>query len=116
TWVLYVSSRPSPANVRGPPAPLHDLLAEGMPKSPSDWHKEIIAMRTFVAASAALLLCFHFAHAGDSVAVAEASHMEIIGHSDLNGYGKGGEGLALKQYPGGQRVLYLAHESGPMCM
>jgi hypothetical protein len=44
-----------------------------------------------------------------------ASNMEIIGHSDLNGVGKGGEGLALKQYPDGQRVLFLAHESGPMC-
>ena len=42
--------------------------------------------------------------------------MQIIGRSDLNGFGKGGEGLALKQYAGGQRVLYLAHESGPMCI
>jgi hypothetical protein len=42
--------------------------------------------------------------------------MEIVGWSDLNGYGKGGEGLAIKQYPDGERVLYLAHESGPMCM
>src|SRR5689334_6205813 len=45
----------------------------------------------------------------------EASNMEIIGHNDLNGYGKGGEGLAIKQYPDGQRILYLAHESAPMC-
>jgi hypothetical protein len=45
-----------------------------------------------------------------------ASNMEIVGWSDLNGYGKGGEGLAIKQYSNGQRVLYLAHESGPMCM
>src|ERR1700742_2294901 len=48
--------------------------------------------------------------------VAEASNMTIIGHSDLNGAGKGGEGLALKQYPDGRRVLYLAHESAPMCI
>ena len=47
---------------------------------------------------------------------AEASNMQIIGRSDLNGVGKGGEGLAIKQYPDGQRVLYLAHESGPMCV
>jgi hypothetical protein len=48
--------------------------------------------------------------------VAEASNMTIIGHSDLNGAGKGGEGLALRQYPDGQRVLFLAHESAPMCV
>jgi hypothetical protein len=42
--------------------------------------------------------------------------MEIIGHSDLNGAGKGGEGMALRQYPDGRRVLFLAHESAPMCV
>jgi hypothetical protein len=56
------------------------------------------------------------ARADDPTAVVEASNMQIIGRSDLNGFGKGGEGLALKQYAGGQRVLYLAHESGPMCI
>ncbi|HVY15121.1 MAG TPA: hypothetical protein VHB27_07840 [Rhodopila sp.] len=49
-------------------------------------------------------------------AVQSSSNMQIIGHSDLNGAGKGGEGLALKQYPDGRRVLFLAHESGPMCV
>jgi hypothetical protein len=48
--------------------------------------------------------------------VQSASNMQIIGHSDLNGVGKGGEGLALRQYPDGKRVLFLAHESGPMCV
>ena len=47
---------------------------------------------------------------------AASSNMTIIGHSDLNGAGKGGEGLALKQYPDGRRILYLAHESAPMCV
>ncbi|HZK88636.1 MAG TPA: hypothetical protein VFC56_00670 [Stellaceae bacterium] len=51
----------------------------------------------------------------DDLAAAEASNMQIIGRSDLNGVGKGGEGLALKQYPDGKRVLFLAHESAPMC-
>jgi hypothetical protein len=55
------------------------------------------------------------AHADPIPAAAEASNMQIIGHSDLNGAGKGGEGLALRQYPNGQRVLFLAHESAPMC-
>jgi hypothetical protein len=42
--------------------------------------------------------------------------MQIIGHSGLNGAGHGGEGLALRQYPDGRRVLFLAHESAPMCV
>jgi len=46
----------------------------------------------------------------------QSSNMDIIGWSDLNGAGKGGEGLAVKQYPDKRRVLYLAHESGPMCV
>jgi hypothetical protein len=53
--------------------------------------------------------------AEDTLAAAAASNMQIIGRSDLNGAGKGGEGLALKQYPDGKRVLFLAHESAPMC-
>jgi hypothetical protein len=56
------------------------------------------------------------AHADPIPAVASASNMQIIGHSDLNGAGKGGEGLALHQYPDGRRVLFLAHESAPMCI
>ena len=53
--------------------------------------------------------------AQDALAAAAASNMQIIGHSDLNGAGKGGEGLALRQYPDGRRMLFLAHESAPMC-
>ena len=48
--------------------------------------------------------------------VQSAQNMQIIGHSDLNGAGKGGEGLALHQYPDGRRVLFLAHEAEPMCV
>ncbi|MDR3530560.1 MAG: hypothetical protein P4L90_08430 [Rhodopila sp.] len=48
--------------------------------------------------------------------VQSSSNMQIIGHSDLNGAGKGGEGLALRQYPDGRRILFLAHESAPMCV
>jgi len=67
-----------------------------------------------------LLACHLLAGATPSAARAQsttagASNMRIIGHSDLKGVGKGGEGLALKQYPDGRRILYLAHESGPMC-
>ena len=53
-----------------------------------------------------------------SVAVAatipDRMNLELVGHSTLNGAGKGGEGLALKQY-GSRKILFLAHESGPLC-
>ena len=70
-------------------------------------------MANILAALAVLLLALHAARADDATAD-DASHMQIIGHSDLNGAGKGGEGLAIKQYPDGRRVLYLAHEL-PRC-
>lgn len=76
-------------------------------------------MRTFAPFSPVLLLLavtFTTARADPLPAVAASSNMQIIGHSDLNGAGKGGEGLALHQYPDGRRVLFLAHESGPMCV
>src|ERR1700687_5206165 len=64
---------------------------------------------------AVLAIATGVAHADPIPPVAEASNMQIIGHSNLNGAGKGGEGLALRQFPNGQRVLFLAHESAPMC-
>ena len=67
-------------------------------------------------AAATLLLATIAAHADPLPKVAEASNMELIGHSDLNGAGKGGEGLARRQYPDGRRILFLAHESAPMCV
>ena len=71
------------------------------------------------AATAALtfaLVAATTAQADPIPAVQSASNMQIIGHSDLNGAGHGGEGLALRQYPDGRRVLLLAHESAPMCV
>jgi len=41
-------------------------------------------------------------------------NVELVGHSDLKGAGKGGEGLALGEF-GSKRILFLAHESGPQC-
>ncbi|HEX3991309.1 MAG TPA: hypothetical protein VHX39_09080, partial [Acetobacteraceae bacterium] len=68
-------------------------------------------------AFAGLLLATVSTAQGDPLPrVAEASNMTLIGHSDLNGAGKGGEGLALHQYPDGRRILFLAHESAPMCV
>src|SRR3954470_6408823 len=45
----------------------------------------------------------------------EVSNMRILGQTDLDGKGNGGEGLALTQYRDGRRVLFLAHESAPTC-
>ena len=65
---------------------------------------------------AGLLFATAAAQADPLPKVAEASNMTIVGHSNLNGAGKGGEGLALRQYPDGRRILFLAHESAPMCV
>jgi hypothetical protein len=50
-----------------------------------------------------------------AAATSDAMNIRLVGHSTLNGAGKGGEGLALKQY-GSKKVLFLAHESGPQCL
>ena len=73
-------------------------------------------MHRTVATVSTILLIAAPAFADPIPAVQSASTMEIVGHSDLNGAGHGGEGLALRQYPDGRRVLFLAHESGPMCV
>jgi hypothetical protein len=39
--------------------------------------------------------------------------MRLIGHSDLGGFGNGGEGMALQRTKDGRRVMYIAHESAP---
>ncbi len=45
----------------------------------------------------------------------DAKDMRIVGRSDLLGHGNGGEGLALREYEDGRRILFLAHESAPLC-
>lgn len=42
-----------------------------------------------------------------------SSNMRLVGHTDLNGFGNGGEGLSLQQTRDGRRFLYIAHESAP---
>ena len=49
-------------------------------------------------------------------APAEAKNIVLVGHSDLNGKGDGGEGLAIQQWPDGRRLLYLAHEGQKTCL
>jgi hypothetical protein len=46
-------------------------------------------------------------------AVAEAKNLRLLSHNDLNGFGNGGEGLALQKTRDGRRVLWIAHESAP---
>src|SRR3989442_793045 len=46
----------------------------------------------------------------------QAYNMRIVGHTDLNGKGDGGEGLDLRQYPDGRRVLFFAHVNPPNCL
>ena len=43
----------------------------------------------------------------------ETKNLRLLAHHDLNGFGNGGEGIALQTVAGGRRVLYIAHESGP---
>lgn len=73
-------------------------------------------MRTILAFAAAALLATASAMADPIPPVQSASNMTIIGHSDLNGAGHGGEGLAMRTYPDKRRILFLAHESAPMCV
>ncbi len=47
-------------------------------------------------------------------ATAESRNMRLIGRHDLNGFGNGGEGIALQRTRDGQRILYVAHESAPV--
>ena len=53
---------------------------------------------------------------GHAQSKAESRNMELVGHSDLNGRGDGGEGLALQRLPDGRRILYLAHEAPQLCV
>jgi len=45
----------------------------------------------------------------------DASNISLVGRSDLNGNGDGGEGLVIQQRPDGRRLLYLAHEGQRTC-
>ena len=43
----------------------------------------------------------------------ESKNMRLIGHSDLGGFGNGGEGMGLQKTRDGRRIMYIAHESPP---
>ena len=44
-----------------------------------------------------------------------AEHMRVVGHHELNGHGNGGEGLDMRLYPDGRRILFYAHTAAPTC-
>jgi hypothetical protein len=69
----------------------------------------------FILGLAGLALLVHPVRTADWAKVLDAKNMRIVGHNELNGNGDGGEGLALHQYADGRRILFLAHESEPMC-
>jgi hypothetical protein len=48
-------------------------------------------------------------------AAPEARNMVLVAQNDLGGNGDGGEGLALQLFPGGRKILYLAHEAPARC-
>jgi hypothetical protein len=62
-----------------------------------------------------MLFAFLLVAGAAGAAEPEARNMRIVGRSDLRGQGNGGEGLALREYGGGRRILFLAHESAPIC-
>ena len=72
-------------------------------------------LRTIVAAAVASLASLAFAvppgavHAQEG---ADAFHMTLVGHADMQSCG---EGFAMKTDRSGRRILYVAHESGPHC-
>ena len=68
-------------------------------------------MKTLLAAAVVAALAV-VAHAQGR----DAKHLRVVGHSDLNGKGNGGEGLDLRQYPDGRRVLFYAHTAPPTCV
>src|SRR5215469_7160884 len=43
----------------------------------------------------------------------EIKNMKLVSHHDLNGFGNGGEGVALQQLSDGRRIFWIAHESAP---
>lgn len=47
---------------------------------------------------------------------AEYSNMELVGHTDLDGNGDGGEGLALQKLSDGRLILYFAHSAREQCL
>src|SRR5690348_15099701 len=85
--------------------PLPDKTCSARVSRAARFREVHLELRAIILAAAMLIPALQ-SRADPIPPVAAASNMQIIGHSDLNGAGKGGEGLALGQYPNGQRVLF----------
>ncbi len=78
---------------------------------------EAVSMRRVAAVLLILTSIGIFAYGSQAAIPApEAKNMRLLGHHSLNGFGNGGEGLAVQRTSDGRRILYLAHESAPVCM
>ena len=71
-------------------------------------------MKRFARMTACCIAVLALQSAAVAATIPDRMNLELVGHSTLNGAGKGGEGLALKQY-GSRKILFLAHELGPLC-
>jgi hypothetical protein len=73
----------------------------------------------YIAAVAALLIAVSGSAGAQTkppdtgdLTVPDAFNMRLVGHADLTLLG---EGMAEKLAPGGRRIFFIAHESGPQC-
>jgi hypothetical protein len=72
--------------------------------------------RLLLGAGLALLVIVPSSAVGRGQEAGEQKNMVLISHTDLNGHGDGGEGMAIQQWPDGRRVLYFAHGGGQTCL
>ena len=78
----------------------------------------MLAIRALTAGALVVAGCGGAAPASPELGTAseDALNMRLVGHTDLNGLGNGGEGLDLVEYPDGRRVLFYAHTASPTCL
>ena len=63
-------------------------------------------MKRFARLTACSIAVLALQSAAIAATIPDRMNLELVGHSTLNGAGKGGEGLALKQY-GSRKILFL---------
>jgi hypothetical protein len=75
-----------------------------------------VTVHRFFLSFVLLIVLAAFGVAANSEETAEKKSMSLVGHSDLNGHGDGGEGMAIQQLPDGRRILFIAHEGEATCL
>jgi hypothetical protein len=73
-------------------------------------------VKTLLVAAIAVAVAAGVKAQGAGAGAPTSSNLRLVGHSDLNGKGNGGEGLDLVQYPDGRRILFYAHTAPPTCV